>query len=86
MEGIGGGPGSWGTEPAAVVAGIDAVLAACWRQVGSEVSHRASRQKENTLAAAVVAAAAGIAGGQQAGLDYSVGTACAEQERYQDDQ
>lgn len=77
MEEVGGHRESWDTGLVAVVAGTGVRFGACWRQAGPEVPHRWSRPKVSSLA--VGAAGAGIAGGQQVGLDQLGGTKCAQQ-------
>ena len=68
---------SWDTGVVAVVAGTGAGFGAHWRQEGFEMPHRRGRLRASSLAAA----AAGIAGGQQTGLEQVGGTAGAGQEQ-----
>ena len=77
MEEVDGHRESWDTGLVAVVAGTGVRFGAYWRRAGPEVPHQRSRPRVSSLAAG--AAGAGIAGGQQAGLDQVGGTACAGQ-------
>lgn len=71
---------SWDTGVVAVVvvAGTGAGFGEQWKQAGVEMPHQRGRLRASSLAAA---AAAGIVGGQQAGLEQLGGTAGAGQEQ-----
>lgn len=69
---------SWDTGVVAVVvAGTGAGFGEQWKQAGVEMPRQRGRLRASSLAAA----AAGIAGGQQAGLEQLGGTAGAGQEQ-----